>query len=77
MESIALSLPHLVRPPKVSLRHAPLLLLLHGQESSEKDIFGITQPLMIVSWWSAHADFLAASQAGIIGSRPNWFLEAG
>jgi predicted esterase/catechol 2,3-dioxygenase-like lactoylglutathione lyase family enzyme len=41
MESIELSLPHLVRPPKVSLRHAPLLLLMHGQESSEKDIFGI------------------------------------
>ena len=45
MEPITLSLPHLVRPPKVSLRHAPLLLLMHGQESSEKDIFGIAASL--------------------------------
>ena len=45
METIELSLPHLIRPPKVSLRHAPLLLLLHGQESSEKDLFGIAVSL--------------------------------
>jgi predicted esterase/catechol 2,3-dioxygenase-like lactoylglutathione lyase family enzyme len=45
MEPFALSIPHLVRPPKVNLRHAPLLLLMHGQESSEKDVFGIATTL--------------------------------
>jgi predicted esterase/catechol 2,3-dioxygenase-like lactoylglutathione lyase family enzyme len=41
MESAELSMPHLVRPPKMGVRKPPLLLLLHGMGSSEKDIFSI------------------------------------
>jgi len=68
MESIALSLPHLVRPPKVNLRHAPLLLLMHGQESSEKDVFGITATL--------DDRFMVVCPRGLfnrIAGRNNWF----
>jgi len=68
MEPIALSLPHLVRSPKVSLRHAPLLLMMHGQESNEKDIFGIAASL--------DDRFLVVSPRGLFNrfaGRNNWF----
>ena len=68
METVELSLPHLLRPPKVNLRHPPLLLLLHGQESSEKDIIGITSLL--------DERFLIVCPRGLFNrfsGRYNWF----
>jgi predicted esterase/catechol-2,3-dioxygenase len=68
MEPIELSLPHLIRPPKVSLRHAPLLLLMHGQDGSEKDIFGIAASL--------DERFLVVCPRGLFNrylGRNNWF----
>jgi phospholipase/carboxylesterase len=68
MEPVALSIPHLIRPPKVSLRHAPLLLLLHGQDSSEKDIFNIAASL--------DNRFLVVCPRGLFNRLPgrnNWF----
>jgi predicted esterase/catechol 2,3-dioxygenase-like lactoylglutathione lyase family enzyme len=68
MEPVELSLPHLIRHPKVSLRHAPLLLLLHGQESSEKDIFNIAAAL--------DERFMVVCPRGIfyqVPGRYNWF----
>ena len=68
MEPIALSLPHLIRPPKVSLRHAPLLILMHGQDSSEKEIFNISASL--------DDRFLVVCPRGLfnrLAGRNNWF----
>jgi phospholipase/carboxylesterase len=68
MEPVELSLPHLIRPPKVNLRHAPLLVLLHGQESSEQDIFGIATSL--------DDRFLVVCPRGLFSrlkGRFNWF----
>ncbi|ABZ92593.1 Esterase [Leptospira biflexa serovar Patoc strain 'Patoc 1 (Ames)'] len=46
-------LTYLIRKPKVSIKNPPLLLLLHGVGSNEKDLFSLTDdlpdPLLIVS----------------------------
>ncbi len=39
MEAANLSLPHLVRPPKTTLRKPPMLVLLHGKASDENDLY--------------------------------------
>src|SRR5512143_1172387 len=69
MDTANLSLPHLIRPPKVRLRHAPLLILLHGQDSSEKDIFGISN--------SIDGRFLVVCPRGSfnrLANRNNWYM---
>jgi phospholipase/carboxylesterase len=43
MELSELSMPHLVRPPKMSLRKPPLLIMLHGTGSSEKEFASMSQ----------------------------------
>lgn len=68
MEQASLSQPHLARPPKTNLKHPPLLLLLHGQESSEKEIFNLAASL--------DDRFLIICPRGVFNRLPgrnNWF----
>ena len=50
---IELSLPHLVRQPKIASENPPLLLMLHGYGSNEEDLFSfadwLPDSLLIVS----------------------------
>ncbi|MFZ6027582.1 MAG: VOC family protein [Chloroflexota bacterium] len=43
MELAELSMPHQMRSPQVKIRKPPLLILLHGTGSSEKEFFSIAQ----------------------------------
>jgi len=40
---IELSMPHLVRPPRLTLRKPPLLILLHGTGGSEKEFMEVAK----------------------------------
>ncbi len=39
MSAVELSMPHLIRPPRMAGRKPPMLLLLHGAGGSEKEFF--------------------------------------
>ncbi|MCK5814838.1 MAG: phospholipase [Flavobacteriaceae bacterium] len=43
--SIKLSLEYIVRPPKISIKNPPLLILLHGYGSNEQDLFSFASEL--------------------------------
>jgi phospholipase/carboxylesterase len=45
MKTSALSLVHLIRPPKKAVTLPPLILLLHGVGSHERDLFDLAQYL--------------------------------
>lgn len=68
MNVIELSLPHVIRSPKVSLRQPPLVMILHGLNSSEKEMLGIAS--------SFDERFMIICVRGLIDQflgRYNWF----
>jgi phospholipase/carboxylesterase len=43
MELAELPMPHLARPPRIVINNPPLLILLHGTGSSEREFYGMAE----------------------------------
>lgn len=61
MKPHALSLVHLIRPPRRQASDAPLILLLHGVGSHERDLFDLAQYL------DPHAFIVSARAPNVLG----------